>query len=158
MNQRILIIDDEKAQVNNIKKAIEQHLTDVHIEVAYEEDDIKNKVRDLFFTIAIVDLRMDSFSINGFDIIRDIIEINPITRIIICSAYITEYSDELNEIIKSGKVAAILDKEKFDTFSSKIISSIESLVEEFDRDTDIGKKALLSLYSDAKNEDWSLFD
>jgi DNA-binding NarL/FixJ family response regulator len=151
MTHRVLIIDDEKLQVNNIRKVIEASLPDFIVDVAFDEKEIKKKISETYFNVAIVDLRMDSFTINGFDIIRDIIEINPFAKIIVCSAYLAEYSDEINELIKSGKVNAILSKEKFDVFSSKILSVLNKIVSDYDRNVQINQQALEYLYSDAKN-------
>ena len=152
MRHRILLIDDERIQTENLKRSLEQAFDNIFIDTAYEEADIKTKISDTFFNIAVVDLRMDDFSINGFDIIHEIIEINPFAKIIICSAYITEYNDELNSLIKTGKIAAILDKEKFDVFSKKINANINSIIEEFENSENALATTLEHLYADAKNE------
>lgn len=152
MMHRVLIIDDEKQQTDNLKRSIENSLDFIFVDTAFDEQEIKRKISDTFFGIAIVDLRMDDFDINGFDIIKDIIEINPFAKIIICSAYINEYSDELNSLIKTGKITAILDKEKFDVFSEKIVNNIRLIIDEIESNPNVTKSTLEFFYSDAKNE------
>jgi len=152
MTHRILIIDDEQLQTANIKKAIEASMKNIYVDTANTEEEIKQKISETYFNIALVDLRMDNFSINGFDIINEIIELNPFSKIIISSAFLSEYSDELNAIIKTGKISAILDKEKFAVFSKKIIEHLTEIINEFDNNDELTKVILESLYAEAKNE------
>ena len=152
MIHRILIVDDEKAQVNSIKKVIDATMPEIYVDIAFEEKEILRKISDTYFNVAIVDLRMDSFSVNGFDIIKEIIEINPFVKIIVCSAYLAEYGDELNNLIKSGQITAVLDKVKFDIFSEKILATLREIFIEFDSSLQITQQSLEYLYSQAKNE------
>ena len=152
MIHRILIIDDEKQQTSNIKKAIESAVKNIYVDTATTEDEIRKSISDTYFNIALVDLRMDEFKIDGFSIIKDIIEINPFAKIIICSAFLSEYSDDLNSILKTGKISAILDKEKFDVFSKKVIHQISEIIKDFEAKEHLVKITLESLYAEAKNE------
>jgi DNA-binding NarL/FixJ family response regulator len=152
MNHRILIIDDESLQATNLQKAIMADRPGIFVDTASTIEDIDTKVRETYYNLAIVDLRMDKFPKNGIDIIKEIIEINPFTKIIVVSAFTKEYSEDLNDLIASGRMIAILDKEKFDVFRAKVMSVIDSAVRSFDANTNANQKALESLFSEAKNE------
>lgn len=152
MNNSILIIDDESIQANNLRKALASAVQDVSIDVATTELEISRKISESYFNIAIVDLRMDDFKINGFEIIKDIIELNPIAKIIVVSAYTKEFESDINDIIKSGKVSAVISKEKFDVFKENIIRQINTIIDDFESDPTIISSALQYLYSDVKKE------
>lgn len=152
MNNTILIIDDELIQASNLKKAISSERSDLEIIIASTEEGIKKSISEDYFNIAIVDLRMDAFDINGFDIIKDIIALNPIAKIIVVSAFTTEYEDDLNEVIKSGKISAIVSKEKYEVFKKAVISHIDKIIEEFNSDLSLINSSLNFLYSEVKNE------
>lgn len=151
MKHRILLIDDEAIQVENIRKVILRERPSLFVDSATTEEAINEKVSNTYFNIALVDLRMDAFSINGFSIIRDIIEINPFCKIIISSAYIAEYSSELNDIIKTGKVAAILDKEKFDKYKTNLLREIDDIINDFELNLQINRQSLQYLYAEVKD-------
>ena len=66
MKKSILIIDDEKAQVDNLERYLSSTLDDeYYIFTAYEEDDILDKVENSYYSLAILDLRMDDYDIDG---------------------------------------------------------------------------------------------
>lgn len=96
---------------------------------------------------------MDKFSFDGFDLIREIAEINPFAKVIIISAYTDEYLEEINKILPTGKIAAVLNKEKFDTFSEKILNETSKILEERDKKTSLNQAILSDLYLDVKNEE-----
>ena len=111
------------------------------------------KIENLFFSVAIVDLRMDKFNINGFEIIKQIIGINPFAKIIIVTAFSSEYISELNKITATGKVKAIVDKKSFPDFVAEIFEHTDEIIAEFENEDDIRSKALLQVYAEAKNEE-----
>ena len=152
MKHRILIIDDEKLQAINLQKAISTERNDIFVDVAFDEETIATKIRDTYFNIAIVDLRMDEFATNGFTIIKDILDINPFAKIIVISAYTKEYEHKINEILKTGKISSILDKEKFDNFKVNVISEIDKIISQHESDPLLTKSNLEFLYSEVKNE------
>lgn len=152
MKHKILIIDDEKIQAENIQKALIQNNVSVVTDVAYQEDDILKKISETYFNIAIVDLRMDNFSIDGFKIISEIIEKNPFAKIIVCSAYLPEYKDNINDIITTGRIASILDKSSFQDFVARIIVSINKIIKDYDDNPHLNQKNLEFLYSEVLNE------
>lgn len=152
MKHSILIIDDEKVGAENLQRFFQKGRPNTNCFIAFEEDQIKKSISDLFFDVAIVDLRMDNFSIDGFSIIKDIIEINPFAKIIIISAYINEYQEDLNEVLKTGKIAAIVSKDKFQNFSEKLDNKIQSIFDEFENNLDFNQQNLRNFYLEVKNE------
>lgn len=152
MNHRVLIIDDEALQASNLKKVIKAERPQIFCDTATSLEEIELKIRETYFNIAIVDLRMDKFPRNGIDFIKEISETNPFAKIIVVSAFTKEYLDDLNDLMSAGKLMAILDKEKFDDFKIKILDKIDVVVKLFESNKSMSQKALESLYADAKNE------
>jgi DNA-binding NarL/FixJ family response regulator len=152
MINSILIIDDEKLQAENIQKAFRKEKPQYEIFTAFEEEDILDKIENLFFSVAIVDLRMDKFNIDGFEIIKRIIRINPFAKIIIVTAFSSEYINELNTITSTGKIKAVVDKKVFKDFIQEIFSYTDEIVADFENNDDAKSKALLQVYAEAKNE------
>lgn len=152
MKHSILIIDDEKIGAENLQRFFTKSKPEVSCNIAYEEKDILHSISNKFYDLAIVDIRMDEFDFNGFDLIKQISEINPFAKIIIISAYTGEYQEDLNEILQTGKISAILNKEKFDVFSKKVLEESEKVFEEKDNNTSFNQAILSDLYLDVKNE------
>ena len=156
MNISILVIDDEQTQVANIEKGIRQKSNGnngVFVITASEEKDILNKIENTFYNLAIVDLRMSKYGINGFDIIKRIKEINPFAKIIVVSAFTQEYSNEINNIISLNNVIKIIDKKSFPIFIEEIYEEIEILNNTLENEDDLTKKSLLDHYAQVKNEE-----
>lgn len=151
MTHSILIIDDEPLQANNLAKALKKEKKYIDYHVATREQQIKESISDIYFDIAIVDLRMDEFSIDGFSIIRKIIEINPFANIIIVSAFTQEYLKEIQDILLSGKIIGLIEKTEFSTFVHEIVLAISKYEEHITKDPSETSKAFLNLYANAKN-------
>ncbi len=153
-NISILLIDDEKAQVENLSRAIcKKYQTGISVFTAHEEKDILSKIEFCHYDIAIVDLRMSEYSINGFDIVKKINEISPFSKVIIVSAYSAEYKTELNELLTIGNILGFIDKEDFKTFSDNIFSLIDSAWKIIDGNNDASIASLKEYYSSLKNLD-----
>ena len=152
MKHTVLIIDDIQIQAENLEKVFKKERPDYNIKIAYTEEEILKSIENFYFNVAIVDLRMDNFSINGFDIIKQIVELNPFAKIIIQSAFIPEYTEDLKDILSTGKIVDIVDKSKFDVFKEKIIEKTDVIVKEFEETPNVNIKALETIYSEAKNE------
>lgn len=153
MKRSVLIIDDEKDQAEGLCKALSRELQNTFFSYASTESDIISKIENSYFSIAIVDLRMDSFqSIDGIGIIKKIIEINPFARIVIISAFTGEYIKQIKDLLKTGKVIDFIEKKEFSIFSSELKEVIEKYhVELLDNPSEVNN-ALLEFYSQAKNE------
>ena len=68
---------------------------------AYEENDIIEKVENTYYSMVVLDLRMDSYNIDGIKIAQKIIDTNPFAKIVLMSAFKAEYLVSLKEIILS---------------------------------------------------------
>ena len=91
MRHSILIIDDEKIGAQNLQRFYNKEKSDITCNIAYTKEDIHNSISNKFYDLAIVDIRMDDFDFDGFDLIKLITEVNPFAKIIIISAYTGEY-------------------------------------------------------------------
>ena len=152
MIKSILIIDDERIQAESLSKSIQKEKGYVNCFVASDEKEILSSIETVFFDVAIVDLRMDNYEIDGFSIIEKILEINPFSRIIIVSAYTQEYIFQLKDILLSGKVIGLIEKKEYNQFLSEIVLTLSKYEEDHFNDPSETAKALTSFYANAKNE------
>ncbi|MCS2837117.1 response regulator [Bacteroides fragilis] len=152
-NLSVLIIDDEQTQVANLQRAILQDFPEgVSVFSAFEESDILQKIEYCYYDLAIVDLRMSDYSINGFQIIEKIKDINPYAKIIIVSAYGEEYQSELNKVLLLGNILGFVNKSTFSIFRNNIKDLINIRIEEINSCKDVSINALRDYYSSLKNE------
>lgn len=152
MRRNILIIDDVKEQAEGLTKGLARILPDCSFESRYQEGEIMDAIENRFFTLAIVDIRMDDYSFDGIDIVNRIFEVNPFSKIIIISAFKDEYFIKLKELLLSGKVLDVVDKEDFDIWLPKLKLIIEKYYREIENNPSEINNALLQFYSEAKNE------
>jgi len=129
MEKTILIVDDEKAQVDGLCKSLSEALPDITFIGSSEETEMKRMIEHRFYSIAIVDLRMDKFAFDGIDLIKEIFQVNPFANIIIVSAFKDEYFGNLKELILTGKIINVFEKEQFKTLSEKLVSTIREYYE-----------------------------
>lgn len=148
----ILIIDDEKIQAESLEKALKQKDSNYFTITASEENDILKKMEYCYYDVAIVDLRMSKYNINGFSIVEKIKEINPYAKVIIASAFVGEYSVELTKIISLGNIIGVVDKETFDVFVNQIYGLLNQRTEEIEKNSDLSVQSLRNTYSFLKNE------
>ena len=151
MNHSVLVIDDEQQQAEGMKKFLKKERPDFFVESAFKEKDILEKIENLYFDVAIVDLQMNDFEIDGISIIRKILEINPFARIIIVSGYLPSYDTQIADVFKSGKIEAVIEKTSVDIFTKKILASIDNIIEASEKSS-LHQTTLASLYAEAKNE------
>jgi len=152
MEKNIIIIDDDKNQAESLSKALAKELPEFSFEYFHEEAAILDAIENRFFSLAIVDIRMDKYHINGIDITKRIFEMNPFSKVLIISAFKDEYLPVLKEVLLSGKVIDIMDKEKFEVWIPKLKSKIVEYYKVIDQNPSEINKALLQFYADAKNE------
>jgi CheY-like chemotaxis protein len=152
MNKSVLIVDDEQTQVINLNKALSKTMPDVNFIPVYKEDEILSAVQNKFYSLAIVDLRMDKYQFDGIEIIQKIIEVNPFAKIIIISAFTQEYMDKLKTLMLTGKIVDIIEKIEFKTWITIITDTINKYYQTVLEDASPLKSALLQHYADAKNE------
>lgn len=150
MDKSILIIDDQESQARELCDALQKALNDCCLCYASEEKDIMAKVITRYYSVAIVDLRMERYSIDGFDVMDQIMTANPYAKIIIVSAYISEYMTRISEYISKGAVLAISEKKDLEAWVLELANIIDGY---FNRDLNaIAVQILEDLYAKAKNE------
>ncbi|AMJ65927.1 response regulator [Hymenobacter sp. PAMC 26628] len=152
MRHSILVIDDEAIGAKNLAKAFETERPSFKVVTASTEKDIEYQIENFYFTVAIVDLRMDNFNRNGIDFIKQIIESNPFAKVIIMSAFLPEFSSEVAQIFASGRVIDVIPKGAFDTFKKRILATTDKAVQDYESNPSLTQKTLNDLYAEAKNE------
>lgn len=152
MRRSILIIDDVKEQAEGLSKGLSSLLPDCAFEYRHKEDDILDAIENRFFSLAIVDVRMDDYSYDGIDVVNKIFEMNPFSKVIIVSAFKDEYLYKIKDLLLTGKVVDILDKDEFDVWLPKLSKVIEGYYQDQEKDPSEINNALLQYYSEAKNE------
>ncbi|MFI1745446.1 response regulator [Thalassobellus sediminis] len=153
MKRSILIIDDVKEQAQGLEKGLGKKLSsEYNLKSVFEEQEIIESIENRYFSLAIVDLRMDGFKFDGIELINKIIETNPFAKIIIVSAFKGEYLIQLKDLFLSGKIVNVLDKEDYDIWIPKLSNIIEKYYQESFNSPDEINNALLEYYSNAKNE------
>lgn len=152
MMKSILIIDDENIQATSLAKSLKKERESIDFFVASQEKEILHSIEHLYFDIAVVDLRMDDFEIDGFHVIDKIIEVNPFAKIIIVSAFTQEYLTELNKVLMLGKIIGVIEKKEYSVFLHEILLCIAKYEEYLTQNPKETSKALLSYYANAKNQ------
>lgn len=153
MKRSILIIDDIKEQAQGLEKGLSKKLSsEYNVTCVFKEQEILESIENRYFSLAIVDLRMDAFAFDGIELIKKIIETNPFAKIIIVSAFKGEYLLQLKDLFLTGKIIDVLDKEDYDVWIPKISSIVEKYHQEIFQSPDEINNALLEYYSNAKNE------
>lgn len=126
MNRTILVIDDEELQAKNLAEALQKELPEYVFNYVWEEDEIQKVVVSTYYAIALVDLRMDGYKFDGFEIINLISEVNPYAKVIAVSAYTEEYMQKLSGYMSEGKLLSITEKETFDKWIPRLKNMIET--------------------------------
>lgn len=152
MKRSVLIIDDEQDQAEGLKKSLSSSVVNTSFEYASEEEEILSAIENKYFSIAIVDLRMDKYSFDGIELIKKIIEVNPFAKIIVISAFSGEYQIQIKDLFKTNKILDIVEKKDFSQFVEELKNIIENYhIELFDNPSEVNN-ALPEYYSQAKNE------
>lgn len=152
MEKNILILDDDRAQAEGLSKVLNRELPGYSFESYFKEEDILHAIEERFYTLAIVDIRMDKYEINGISIVNRILEVNPFAKILIISAFKDEYFLKLKQVLLTGKVIDVLDKKPLSEWAPEISQVITNYYEAVDKDPSEVNNALLQYYADAKNE------
>ena len=152
MEKTVLIIDDQREQAEGLWKLLSAALPHITFEWYSEEQAIIDAIEHRFYTLAIVDLRMDKYNIDGLGIIRKIFEINPFAKVMVLSAFRDEYFGQLKDVFLSGKVVDFFEKEQFKTLAGKLQKSVQAYFDSLDRNPSEINNALLQFYAEAKNE------
>ena len=124
MNKSILIIDDHEKQAKELREKLQKSLKECSLDHASKEDDILAKVTTQYYSVAIVDLRMDGYNIDGFDVMSQIMTANPYAKIIIISAYLKDYMLRISEYISKGAILALSEKKDYGVWIPELTSII----------------------------------
>ena len=152
ITKQILIIDDEAVQAEALKKKIGEAFPDAEIQALSTEDEIEKAISERFYNLALLDIRMDGFKKDGIAFAKQILELNPFSKIIFVSKFLAEYMDYLNVFLKSGRVLAFSEKKEYGKWLEELKPLIQSYYDESEYKSEINK-ALLASYADAKNEE-----
>jgi CheY-like chemotaxis protein len=152
MEKTILILDDEKLQAEGIKLALSQLRPNYNFVSCSQENEMMNIIDELFFTLAIIDIRMDKYSYDGIDLINKIIEVNPFAKVLIISAFKEEYFMKLKPVLLTGKVVDVLEKKPISEWKDELAQIIDDYYDSIDYDASGVNNALLYYYAEAKNE------
>lgn len=152
MRRNVIIIDDVKEQAEGLAKGLSRLLPDYSFENYHTEPEILDAIENRFYSLAIIDIRMDDFSIDGIGLAEKIFEVNPFANVIIVSAFKDEYFLRLKDLLLTGKIVDIQDKEDFTIWLPKLKETIETHYKKIDKDPSEINNALLQYYSEAKNE------
>lgn len=152
MRKNIIIIDDVKDQAEGLDKGLSKLMPNYSFENYHSEQEILDAIENRFFSLAIIDIRMDGFAFDGIDLAKKIFEVNPFSHVIIVSAFKDEYFPRLKDLLMTGKVVDIQDKESFETWLPKLKKTIETYYQNIEKDPSEINNALLQFYSEAKNE------
>ena len=150
MNKSILIIDDQDSQAQELCDALQKALNDCCLCYASEESDIMAKIITRYYSVAIVDLRMEHYNIDGFTVMDQIMIANPYAKIIVVSTYLSEYIACLSEYISKGAVLAISEKKDLGKWVPELTQIINGY---YDKDINaFAIQILEDLFAKAKNE------
>lgn len=152
MRKNIIIIDDVKDQAEGLDKGLSKLMPNYSFENYHSEQKILDAIENRFFSLAIIDIRMDGFAFDGIDLAKKIFEVNPFSHVIVVSAFKDEYFPRLKDLLITGKIVDIQDKESFETWLPKLKKTIETYYENVEKDPSEINNALLQFYSEAKNE------
>lgn len=155
MSKHILIIDDEKLQAENLAKMLTDSLNHLGFtfEPLWEEVAIKEAINTRFFSLVVLDIRMDNFSFDGMKLFTEIVQKNSMSKIIFVSAYTKDFFSQINEALATGNVLAVKEKAvvPFDDFVKGIE---ETIIQFFQKKTDgrtENSRMLENAYARAKN-------
>ncbi len=151
MEKTILIIDDQADQAEGLYKLLSEELPHFNFLWSSAEKDILHSIEHKFYSLAIVDIRMDTYDFDGIKIINDIFTINPFAKVIVLSAFKDEYFGSLKDLMLTGKIVDIFEKEQFKTLVTKLKSAIENYYSKVDEDPSEINNALLEHYAETKN-------
>lgn len=153
MYKNILIIDDQEEQASSLATLLASDLGSEGFlfEHYSKEDEILAAIENRFYSLAIVDIRMDDYSIDGLDIAKTIKTINPFAKVLLVSAFKEEYVEQINELIKEDNIIGVSDKKSLDTWRPELKEIIKSYYEQIESNTALYKLGLLDSYSEIKN-------
>jgi len=153
MEKTILIIDDQKAQAEGLAKGLKSKLPTMNFIPVFEEKKILDFIENKFYSLAIVDLRMDEYAFDGIELVEKMSVINPFSKFILVSAFKEEYTAPIKRLMLSGKIVDVLEKEMQADWLPKLKDVISVYYDNFNEDQSEINKALMDHYARTKNEE-----
>lgn len=151
--RRILVIDDEMLQAKALAQKIEKIITYSKVTPVWEEEDIVDIIDNRYYNMVILDIRMDRYKIDGIDLAKRIVEINPYAKIIFVSAFLGEYLSQLLPLVQGGNILGYTTKKNdYDEWGEELTQLIMPYYEDLDKNPQQLQIALLQEYSDLKEE------
>lgn len=152
MKRSVLIIEDVQVQAEGLFKTLSKILPHTDFHYASTEAEIEEAIENRYFSVAIVDLRMDGFKTDGVGFIKKIIDYNPFAKIIIVSAFKAEYVLDIKDLLLTGKIIDVVEKKEFEPFAQELALLIDKYHNETLQNLTEINSALLEYYAKAKNE------
>lgn len=151
--RRIIVIDDEQPQALALAQTIETVVPHSIASAVWDEDAILRHVNHDFYNLAILDIRMDNYSFDGFDLAKKIIDVNPYAKILLVSRYRDEYSSQLSTLLRNGNILGFSDKKSdYDVWGVELKNLILPYYEELDRNPQTLVSSLVNTYAGLKSE------
>lgn len=150
--KKILIIDDERVQVQALGTTISEIFADAEVLLASSKEDILNSINNKFYNLVILDLRMDAYEFDGISLAKQIIDINPFSKILFVSKFSSEYMPKLASLLTNGSVIGFSEKKDYDSWKPELKMLIGDYYDSLDKDPSQVNNALLNYYAELKNE------
>lgn len=150
--KKILIIDDERVQVQALGTTISEIFPDAEVLLASSKEDILNYINNKFYNLVVLDLRMDAYDFDGISLAKQIIDVNPFSKILFVSKFSSEYMPKLARLLTNGSVIGFSEKKDYDSWKPELKMLIEDYYNSLDKDPSQVNNALLNYYAELKNE------
>lgn len=152
VTKQILVIDDEEIQARALCDTVQEIFPEANVFYASSKEDIMNNIENKFYNLALLDLRMDTYDFDGVSLAQQIMEINPFAKILFVSKFTTEYMPQLTPMLTKGEIIGFSEKKPYDLWKPDLKALISEYYKTLDEDPSRVNSALLSYYSDLKNE------
>ena len=149
MNKSILITQSQGDQAQKLCEALRKTLSDCKISYT-SKNDTTTKLISQYYSIAIVDLSLNDGELNGFNIMDQIITVNPYAKIIAVSDYQNVTLLRISDYISKGIILALSEKKDFSVWIPELTQLINDY---FNKDINpITVQILENFFAEAKNE------
>ena len=118
--KKILVVDDEPMQAKALAGGIEKSIVGADVFYASDEEEIKDRIRNSFYNLLVLDIRMDHYETNGIALAKEAISNNPFTKIIFVSRFLSEYLADISPLMRDGRILAFSEKEPYDEWIKKL--------------------------------------
>lgn len=153
ITRKILVIDDDEMQARALAETVMSIIPNSRALPVWNEEDILMAIDNRFFNLAILDIRMDNYKYDGFDLADRIIQTNPYARILLVSRYRDEYASKLAPMMMNGNILGFSDKNSdYDLWAEELKNLILPYYESLDLNPQSIIASLTNLYADLKDE------